>query len=86
MVYTSHLEVQSTKQGWGTYGGYFGILESLSYSVLTLTVDGSPGHDKAGHGGTELVRVCGLSPLSLLLAHWLRLSPPPPPPLTVVVL
>ena len=41
-------------------------------NVLTLTVDGGSGHDKAGQGWAQLVRVTCLSPASLLLRTELR--------------
>ena len=56
-------------------------------TVLTLTVDGGPGHDEAGQGGAQLVRVRCLSPLSLLLRAELRgrsLSPLPPEALALL--
>ena len=60
-------------------------------TVLTLTVDGGPGHDEAGQGGAQLVRVRCLSPLSLLLRAELggrrlgrSLSPLPPEALALL--
>ena len=60
-------------------------------TVLTLTVDGGPGHDKAGQGGAQLVWVRCLSPASLLLRTELRrrrlglsLSPLPPEALALL--
>ena len=47
--------------------------------VLTLTVDCSSRHHEAGQGGTQLVWVCCLSPLSQLLLGLLRLRLPPLP-------